>query len=147
MIPARQSRRRIAIIGCGIIGATIAYELSLVPGLEVTLFEQRSPASGATGAALGVLMGAISTKTQGRAWKLRQASIERYQTLIPELETLTGTAISRNDQGILLLCFEEKWWKKWAKIVEIRRESRLGIATMVSRLNYRNVVLRLRAIA
>ena len=121
MIPARRARRRIAIIGCGIIGATIAYELSLVPGLEITLFEQRSPASGATGAALGVLMGAISTKTQGRAWKLRQASIERYQTLIPQLETLTGTAIPRNDQGILLLCFEEKWWQKWAKIVEIRR--------------------------
>ena len=121
MMSARRSPRRIAIIGCGIIGATIAYELSLVPGFEVTLFEQRSPASGATGAALGVLMGAISTKVQGRAWKLRQASIERYQTLIPELEGLTGASIPRNDQGIVLLCFEEKWWMKWGQIIPLRR--------------------------
>ena len=121
MMLGKRFNHRIGIIGCGIIGATIAYELSLVPGLEVTLFERRSPASGATGAALGVLMGAISTKTRGRAWQLRQASIKRYQTLIPELETLTGTEIPRNDQGIVLLCFEEKWWEKWGKILEIRR--------------------------
>jgi len=37
--------------------AAIAYELSLVPGLTITVLDKQPPAQGATGAALGVLMG------------------------------------------------------------------------------------------
>jgi glycine/D-amino acid oxidase-like deaminating enzyme len=75
---------QVVVIGCGIIGAAIAYELSLVAGLEITVLDRQQPAQGATGAALGVLMGAISKKTKGRAWQLRQSSMQRYETLIPE---------------------------------------------------------------
>ena len=95
----------IAIAGCGVVGAAIAYELSRLPNLKITLFDENFPASGATKAALGVLMGVISQKTQGRAWKLRQTSLERYETLIPELESLTGYSIPYNRQGIVLLHF------------------------------------------
>ncbi|NEO09325.1 FAD-dependent oxidoreductase, partial [Moorena sp. SIO3I8] len=70
---------KVAIIGCGIVGAAIAYELSRVNGLSITVLDQHMPAQGSTGAALGVLMGAISKKVKGRAWQLRQASIQRYQ--------------------------------------------------------------------
>ena len=76
---------KIAIIGCGIVGAAIAYELSLVKGLDITLIDQKAPASGSTNAALGILIGIISRKTKGRAWRLREASMQRYPTLISEL--------------------------------------------------------------
>ncbi|MEA5533802.1 FAD-dependent oxidoreductase [Crocosphaera sp. XPORK-15E] len=111
---------RIAIIGAGIIGSAIAYELSLLDGLNITLIDEKSPASGSTGAALGVLMGIISHKTKGRGWKLRQSSLQRYETLIPELEGLTGNPIPVNRQGILMLCFNDDFRDRWESLAKLR---------------------------
>lgn len=111
----------IAIVGAGIIGATIAYELSLIKGFKITLIDEKVPASGSTGAALGVLMGIISHKTQGRGWKLRQTSLQHYGTLIPELEDLTGQKIPVNRQGILMLRFIEEAIEGWEKLTTIRQ--------------------------
>lgn len=107
--------KRIVIIGGGIIGSMIAYELSLIADYHITLLEAKTPASGSTGAALGVLMGIISHKTKGRAWQLRELSVKRYQTLIPELEAKTGISILHNTQGIVLLqpkAFDRLSWEK-----------------------------------
>jgi glycine oxidase len=111
---------KIVIIGCGIVGAAIAYELSLITGLDITVVEKHTPASGSTGAALGVLMGAISQKKKGRAWRFRSASLKRYQTLIPELEARTGLKIAVNHQGIFKLLFEGEDLDKWQKLQEFR---------------------------
>ena len=97
----------VAIVGCGVIGAMIAYELSQVKGLNITVFDRKSPAQASTGAALGVLMGIISQKIKGNAWLMRQTSIQRYATLIPELEVVTGRKIPCNRQGIVLLLTED----------------------------------------
>ena len=94
---------RVVIVGCGVVGAAIAYELSLLPSVQVTVLDRQPPARDSTGAALGVLMGIISQKTKGRAWEMRQVSLRRYETLIPELEAATGETIPYNRQGILLL--------------------------------------------
>ena len=112
---------QVAIIGCGVIGAAIAYELSLVAGLQVTVFEGKSPAQGATSAALGVMMGVISKKEKGRAWQLRQATMQRYETLIPELEAITGHQIPFNRTGILMLCLAGEDLLPWEKLVKIRQ--------------------------
>ena len=110
----------VVIIGCGVVGAAIAYELSKIAGLTVTVIDKQFPAQGATGSALGVLMGVISHKIKGRAWQMRQASIQRYETLIPELEALTGRKIPFNRQGILMLCSEGEDLADWEKLIEIR---------------------------
>ncbi|MEA5505677.1 FAD-dependent oxidoreductase [Halotia wernerae UHCC 0503] len=110
----------VVIIGCGVVGAAIAYELSQVKGLKITVIDRQPPAQAATGAALGVLMGVISQKIKGRAWQMRQTSIQRYETLIPELESLTGHQIPFNRQGILSLCLEEENFSTWENLVEIR---------------------------
>jgi glycine/D-amino acid oxidase-like deaminating enzyme len=119
---------QVVTIGCGIIGAAIAYELSLVPGLSVTVLDRQPPVLGATAAALGVLMGAISHKVKGKAWQMRQASLQRYETLIPELEAITGRKIPFNHQGILKLLFpqprsdrEAEDLASWEKLVKIRQ--------------------------
>ena len=112
---------KIAIIGCGVVGAAIAYELSLIPDLQITVIEKNTPASGSTGAALGVLMGAISHKKKGRAWRLRATSLKRYETLIPELEAITGLDIPVNRQGIFKLLFAGDNLDKWQKLQESRR--------------------------
>ncbi|CAD5941016.1 Glycine oxidase [Planktothrix tepida] len=111
----------IVIIGCGIVGATLAYELSQIPNFQITVIDQNPPAQAATKASLGVLMGIISQKTKGRAWRLRQYSMQRYETLIPELEAITGQKIPFNRQGILLLCYAEEEIKKWHQLINLRR--------------------------
>lgn len=118
---------KVVIIGCGVVGAAIAYELSLVPGLSITVLDKQPPAQGATAAALGVMMGFISHKIKGKAWQLRYTSMQRYETLIPELESITGRQIPYNRQGILLLVpnFQPESINKdladWKKLVEIRQ--------------------------
>lgn len=118
----------VVVIGCGVVGAAIAYELSSVPGLKVTVLDKQPPAQGATRAALGVLMGVISHKIKGNAWRMRQTSIQRYETLIPELEALTGRNIPFNRQGILMLLISKSLagnagedLADWEKLVEIRQ--------------------------
>ncbi len=113
--------RRISVIGCGVVGATIAYELSRVPGLSVTVFDCQWPAQGATRAALGVLMACISQKIKGRRWQLRLNSLQRYQRLIPELEAATGKSIPTNRNGILKLCFAGDDLSSWERLVAIRK--------------------------
>ncbi len=112
---------RVAIIGCGIVGASIAFELSNYPELKVTVFDKQPPAQASTGAALGVLMGVISHKTKGRNWQLRETSLQRYETLIPELEAMTGRKIPFNKQGILMLCAEGEDLSKWEKLKATRQ--------------------------
>lgn len=119
---------KIAVVGCGIVGATIAYELSKIPDLTLTVFDQQpapvepnlSLCPTSTGAALGVLMGAISKKEKGNNLRMRLESLQYYEKLIPELETLTGLDIPFNRKGILMLQFEEDL-SVWEKLVEIRR--------------------------
>jgi glycine oxidase len=111
---------KIVIIGCGVVGAAIAYELSLIPGLDITVIEKNAPASGSTGAALGVLMGVISQKKKGRAWRLRQTSLKRYETLIPELEAKTGLTIPVNRQGVFKLLFVGDNLEQWQKLQGFR---------------------------
>ncbi len=111
---------RVAIIGCGIVGGSIAFELSNYPELKITVFDKQPPAQASTGAALGVLMGVISHKTKGRNWQLRETSLQRYETLIPELEAMTGRKIPFNKQGILMLLSQGEDLSKWEKLKDTR---------------------------
>ncbi|MBD2294082.1 FAD-binding oxidoreductase [Anabaena sphaerica FACHB-251] len=120
----------IVIIGCGVVGAAIAYQLSQVKGLNITVYDKNQPAQGSTAAALGVLMGVISHKTKGKAWQMREESIKRYETLIPELESITGRKIPCNRQGIVMLLSEDlehplesgvEVMTEWEQLREVRK--------------------------
>ncbi len=115
--------KSVAIIGSGIVGSAIAFQLSKIDGVEVTIFDRHFPASGSTGAALGVLMGVISRKTKGRAWRFRQASMRGYDSLIAELETVTEVTIPYNRQGIVLLRFDLEDQERWEKLIQKRAEA------------------------
>ncbi|AGF50373.1 slr0734 [Synechocystis sp. PCC 6803] len=110
----------IAVIGAGVVGAAIAYELSLMSGLTIDLFDAQEPAQGATGAALGILMAVISQKTKGRGWRLREQSLQRYRTLLPELETATGKTIPGDRQGLVKILLEADW-SRWQQLQAVRR--------------------------
>jgi glycine/D-amino acid oxidase-like deaminating enzyme len=110
----------VVVVGCGVVGAAIAYELSQFPDLSITVLDRQPPAQAATGAALGVLMGAISQKVKGNAWRMRQTSIQRYETLIPELEAIAQKFIPFNRQGILMLCFDPEALPQWQQLAKTR---------------------------
>lgn len=118
---------RVTIIGCGIIGALTAYELSQIKALEITVLDRQPPALGSTGAALGVLMGAISHKVKGRQWRLRWDSLQRYETLIPELEQSTGMHVPFNRKGILKLLFEGDSLEKWRSLLATRQTQNIPL--------------------
>ncbi|MEB3295549.1 MAG: FAD-dependent oxidoreductase [Synechococcales bacterium] len=120
---------RVVIVGAGIVGAAIAYELSQIPEFHITVLDRdmgrvRSDAThynGATGAALGVLMAAISKKEKGRNLQMRLAGVDWYDRVIPQLEAQTGLSIPVNHQGILMLQFAEEERAVWQRLIEIRQ--------------------------
>jgi glycine oxidase len=114
--------QKITIIGCGIVGATIAYELSRLGKYQIVVYDAAQPAQAATGAALGVLMGIVSQKVKGRAWQWRDESIRYYHEMIPRLESLTGLEIPHNRQGIVKLLAPEDDLSKWQQLAIIRQQ-------------------------
>ncbi|NIF30850.1 FAD-binding oxidoreductase [Enterobacter sp. Cy-643] len=80
------SKKRIVVVGAGIVGASIAWHLARLE-FDVTLIEQHEPASGATGSAFGWLTGAVSDDAADVF--LRRAAFadwRRLQAQIPDLQ-------------------------------------------------------------
>ncbi|WP_299486480.1 FAD-dependent oxidoreductase [Acaryochloris sp. IP29b_bin.137] len=112
---------QIGIIGCGVVGAAIAFELSQTH--QVTVWDARSPHQWqATRAALGVLMAAMTPKLKGKHLQLRLDSLRLYETLIPELEALTNLSLPYNRQGILHLCFDGDELNRWSRTQQARAQ-------------------------
>jgi glycine oxidase len=119
----------IVIIGSGIIGATIAYELAQNPDYQITVLDRQphpvqphqTTCPTSTGAALGVLMAAISKKEKGRNLRRRLAGVDWYDRIIPELEAITQSTIPVNRQGILLLQFADDRLEPWEKLIPLRQ--------------------------
>lgn len=119
---------RVVIIGCGLVGAAIAYELSAIADLDITVLDRHSPAQGSTGAALGVLMGVISQKKKGRAWRWREHSLRTYEAWVPALEKATGQIIHFNRDGLVRLTFADDDLEKWEALRAIRLEQGWDLA-------------------
>ena len=113
------TKPQIVIVGCGVVGALAAYELSHKVSADIVVIDRQLSAQGSTGAALGVLMGVISHKTKGRTWRLREASTRRYRSLITELAQ-QGHPVPFNTDGIVSLCFDESKLPRWQALKEQR---------------------------
>ncbi|NBO31578.1 MAG: FAD-binding oxidoreductase [Cyanobacteria bacterium WB6_1B_304] len=115
---------KITVIGCGVVGACIAYELSTLKNVEITVIEGRSqPGMGCSSAALGVCMGVISHKIQGRSWQLRAESLRRYDTLLEEFREFSPPLanVGLNRCGIVQLCEVDGNWERWQVLQEKRQ--------------------------
>lgn len=129
------------VIGCGVVGAAIAYELSLRSDVQVMVLDPNPPAYGftdravgatqgsiqgsihsSTGAALGIAVGIISHKVRGRAWQLRRDSVERYGSLLAELRSRTNLPVPSNENGLLHVLWEGDDRQSWDRLIATRRE-------------------------
>jgi glycine oxidase len=114
---------KVVIIGGGVVGTAIAYALSQNKTVDVTVLEAQSQmGQGATKSALGVMMGACSSSKNAALTTLRLASLQLYETLVPELEAKTGIKIPYNRHGILLLANDPEMKLKWQALIDIRAE-------------------------
>jgi glycine/D-amino acid oxidase-like deaminating enzyme len=117
---------RVVVVGSGIVGAAIAYELAQVGGLEITVVDQQpgpvqatSPTS--TGAALGLLMATISKREKGQNLAMRWAGIDWYERAIPDLVARTGIPIQFNRQGLLMVQGHDDDLRAWEKLAKLRQ--------------------------
>ncbi|HAN45211.1 MAG TPA: FAD-dependent oxidoreductase [Cyanobacteria bacterium UBA8156] len=109
------TRVRCAVVGGGAVGAAIAYRLAEL-GQEVTLFEAARPGEMASGAALGVLLAAGSTKRTGEAVALRLAGLSLWDRWLPEIERRSGMRVPYNRQGVWRLYGTPPTLAEWQKI-------------------------------
>jgi glycine oxidase len=115
----------VLVIGCGVVGCAIAYELAAA-GLSVIGVDAGEPASGATGASLGVLMGVCSRQPSGEVVELRLKSLEQFDPLIARLEADLGRTLPVNRRGILRLLQEEEV-AAWQETLAARQQAGYGL--------------------
>jgi glycine oxidase len=88
------SRPRIAVIGAGIIGLSAAYELAVVRGAQVTIFDVLAPGRGASWAAAGMLAPAFEAAAEPgvhpRLFELCLASAALWPAFAEELGARSG---------------------------------------------------------
>ncbi|MFD1884288.1 glycine oxidase ThiO [Paenibacillus wenxiniae] len=91
----------VIVVGGGVIGASIAYELALT-GAAVALIEKRQPASGASGAAGGMLAASSEHFAALELYELALQSRALYAQLSEQLHAQTGIDIGLRTEGFLL---------------------------------------------
>lgn len=88
---------RVAILGGGVIGLSIAYELAVCRGVAVTVFDPRPPGRGASWAAAGMLApafeAAAETGTHPQLFDLCMQSAALWPDFAAGLEARAGTPV------------------------------------------------------
>jgi glycine oxidase len=88
------------IVGAGVVGATIAWELAAT-GVRVTILEARTPAEGATRASAGVLCPYIEGHPASPLRDLGRESLDMYDEFIARLRSDSGRDLIYERTGTL----------------------------------------------
>lgn len=107
----------VLIVGGGIIGCSIAYFLRK-QGVEVIVLEKGDIGAQASSAAAGLLAPIRPLSQQDPFKALQLASLARFSSFIPELETVSGITVDFERTGTLRLLPAEKLdsVKAWAEV-------------------------------
>jgi glycine oxidase len=91
----------IAIIGAGVIGAAIAYELSRSSRARIIVLDRQDQTGQASIAAAGVLAVASGQARKGALLELRCRSSEMFPSWVAALEEKTGISLGYRTDGLL----------------------------------------------
>ncbi|QTA37132.1 FAD-binding oxidoreductase [Thermosipho ferrireducens] len=111
---------KVCIIGGGIIGTAIAYNLCRLGETSVAIFEKRYLSSGATGRCGGGIRQQWSTKANVKLAMRSVKLFERYKEDI-------GMDIEYTQGGYLLLSYSEEEAEQFEKNVKLQREEGLNV--------------------
>jgi glycine oxidase len=96
----------VVVVGGGVIGASVAFHLAR-EGIEVALFERDAVASGASGAAAGMLTPTSDAGDAGPFYRWARRSLEGFEALAAELLERSGVDCEFVRSGTLRLAFDE----------------------------------------
>ena len=97
----------VVIVGGGVIGCFIAYELSKA-GLEVTVVEKGEVGAEASSAAAGLLVPLhVADDERTPLFDLYLASTRLFPEIVPELESETGIRLEHAQEGVLRVSLDE----------------------------------------
>ena len=82
----------VVVVGGGVIGCFIAYELSKA-GLEVAVVEKGQVGAEASSAAAGLLVPLHMAEEERALFELHLASTKMFPAFVPELEEETGISV------------------------------------------------------
>jgi glycine oxidase len=94
----------VIVVGAGIVGCTIAYELAKA-GARVQVIEPRAPGQGATRASAGILAPYIEGHGSSLLRDLGKRSLDLYDDFIAAVRTDSGHAVTYQRNGTFELAF------------------------------------------
>ncbi|MFC4388673.1 glycine oxidase ThiO [Gracilibacillus marinus] len=109
------------VIGGGVIGCSIAYELSK-RSYRVLLLEKEWIGSGASNAAAGMLGAQSECKKDSPLFQLAKESRAMYPSVQEELKEKSGIDIQFNQNGILKLAYTEEQLKEWQGVAILQQK-------------------------
>src|SRR5579862_5129815 len=95
-----QKSTEVVIIGAGVIGCSIAYNLSK-NGVAVTILDRGPIGAQASGAAAGLLAPLGPLSGPGPFADLLLASFKQFHELVPELEEASGLHLAHSRHGAM----------------------------------------------
>jgi glycine oxidase len=116
----------VAIIGAGIIGATVAFKLRRA-GFRVALLDRSEPGGEASWAAAGMLSPAPDSPEGRPLVELAKASLALYPSFIAEIEASSGHSIELRRDGAIELFFGET--AELMRDVNVAEHRSFGLAT------------------
>ena len=90
----------IIVVGAGIVGAAVAYELAR-RGVEVRIVDERTVGMGATQASAGVLAPYIEAREDSAFLSLTVRSLELFDEFIPRVAAQSGIAVEYKRTGTI----------------------------------------------
>jgi len=122
-MPSKQTAADIVVIGAGIHGASVAYNLATrLSGAEIVVLDRAERGGGATAASAAMLMHQTDDESITR---LARLSIERYR----ELANTLRVDIGLHQTGSILFSTSDKGGKRLVALAEFQRS--LGVETDV----------------
>src|SRR6185369_16618714 len=113
------------IIGAGVIGCAVAYELARAGVERIVVFDSGTAGGEASNAAAGVLAVASSRAPRGVVFDLRRTSATLYPAWVAGLERESGIDVRYRTHGLLELAFSPIEAEHLHALVQRRREQGL----------------------
>jgi len=118
------SSSRVAVVGGGIIGASIAWRLAQ-RGYAVSLFEKGAWGGESSGASAGMLAPGGETDEDGQFASMAVEGRRHWSAFIRELFTVAGLSIDYQENGAIDLAYSDQEWADLEK--RAARQQGLGI--------------------
>jgi glycine oxidase len=116
----------VVIVGAGMIGCAVAYELAR-RGVSVNIIDDRAAGMGATQASAGILAPFIESRDPGPLLELTARSLELFDTFVDRVGSVSGVAIPYKRTGTLDVASSEESFGRLAALAAAL--SARGVAT------------------